>query len=98
MAQQAFQSGIIPVHKAIDKYFELSLYLLVMMGFATLAGTGGLDMPSVVLVGSALAFRGYLLAKRRSLVISERWTTPLSLAYFAFFALDYLVFSRSFLP
>ena len=41
------QSGIIPVHKAIDKYFELSLYLLVLTGFATLAGTGGLDLPSV---------------------------------------------------
>jgi protein-glutamine gamma-glutamyltransferase len=98
MLEQQTQSGIIPVQKAIDKYFELSLYLLVMMGFATLAGTGGLDIPSIVLVGCALAFRGYLLAKRRSLVISERWTTPLSLAYFAFFAVDYLVFSRSFLP
>src|SRR5207302_1629423 len=31
-------------------------------------------------------------------VISERWTTPLSIAYFAFFAVDYFVFSRSFLP
>ena len=98
MAQQAFQSGIIPVQKAIDKYFELSLYLLVVTGFVTLAGTGGLDLPSVVLVGTALAVRGYLLAKRRQFVISERWTTPLSIAYFAFFAIDYLVFSRAFLP
>ena len=98
MAHQAFQSGIIPVHKAIDKYFELSLYLLVVTGFVTLAGTGGLDLPSVVLVGTALAIRGYLLAKRRQFVISERWTTPLSIAYFAFFAIDYLVFSRAFLP
>jgi protein-glutamine gamma-glutamyltransferase len=98
MAQQAFQSGIIPVHKAIDKYFELSLYLLVVTGFVTLAGTGGLDLPSVALVGIALAVRGYLLAKRRQFVISERWTTPLSIAYFAFFAIDYLVFSRAFLP
>lgn len=92
------QSGIIPVQRAIDKYFELALYLLVLTGFATLAGTGGLDLPTVILVGSALAFRGILLAKRRHFMISERWTTPLSIAYFVFFAIDYFAFSRSFLP
>lgn len=98
MSAQPAQSGVIPLPKAIDHYFELALYLLVLTGFATLAGTGGLDLPSVFLVGAALAARGYLLAKRRTFVISERWTTPLSIAYFAFFAIDYFVFSRSFLP
>ena len=63
-----------------------------------LASTGGLDLPSIVLVGLALAVRGYLLAKRRQFVISERWTTPLSIAYFVFFAADYFVVSRGFLP
>jgi transglutaminase-like putative cysteine protease len=91
-------SGAIPLERAIDHYFELALYLLVLTGFATLAGTGGLDLPSILLVSVPLAIRGYLLAKRRNLVISDRWTTPLSIAYFVFFALDYLVFSRSFLP
>ncbi len=51
----------------------------------------------MLLVGAALAFRGYLLAKRRRVVISERWTTPLTLAYFAFYAVDYFLLSRSFL-
>src|SRR4051812_41744069 len=92
------QSGIIPVQRAINNYFELALYLLVLTGFATLASTGGLDLPSVILVGAALAIRGYLVAKRRQFVISERWTTPLSIAYFAFFAVDYFAFSRGFLP
>ena len=90
--------GAIWLHNAIDRYFEFALYLLVLTGFATLASTGGLDLPSVLLVSFALAIRGYLLAKRRNFVISERWTTPLSVAYFAFFAIDYLAFSRSFLP
>lgn len=92
------QSGVIPVQRAIDNYFELSLYLLVFTGFATLASTGGLDVPSVFLVGAALAVRGFFLAKRRQLVLPESWTTPLSIGYFAFFVVDYLVFSRSFLP
>lgn len=84
--------------RAIDFYFELSLYLLVLAGFGTLASTGGLDLPSTLLTTAALAIRGYFLAKRRPVAISERWTTPLTLAYFAFFAADYFAFSHGFLP
>ena len=90
------QHGIIPLTKAIDHYFELALYLLVLTGFATLATTGGLDLPSIILVGIAFAIRGYLLAKRRQFTISDNWTTPLSILYFVFFAADYFLFSRSF--
>src|ERR1700760_4787004 len=97
MSTASRNPGVISVQRAIDHYFELALYLLVLTGFGTLAGTGGLHLPSVILVGAALAIRGYLLAKNNPFVISERWTTPLSLAYFAFFVIDYFAFSRSFL-
>jgi transglutaminase-like putative cysteine protease len=97
MPQPNHQLAVIPVSQAINKYFELSLYLLVLVGFGTLASTGGLDLPAVLLAGAALAFRGYLLAKRRSMVISERWTTPLTVGYFVFYAADYFLLSRSFL-
>ena len=95
---QVAASGAMPLARAIDHYFEVALYLLVLAGFGTLASTGGLDLPSMLLTGAALAVRGYLLARRRQLVISEGWTTPLTFFYFIFFAVDYLVFSRSFLP
>ncbi len=98
MSPQFPQSGVIPLNRAIDHYFELALYLLVLTGFATLASTGGLDLPSTILVGIALAVRGYQLAKRRPFVISDAWTTPLSVAYFVFFAADYFILSRGFLP
>src|ERR1700746_1470360 len=91
------QLDVIPLPQAINKYFELSIYLLVLMGFGTLASTGGLDLPTVILVGAALAARGYLFAKRRRGVISERWTAPLTIAYFIFYAADYFLLSRSFL-
>jgi transglutaminase-like putative cysteine protease len=91
------QLDVIPLGQAINKYFELSLYLLVLMGFGTLASTGGLDLATILLVGGALAARGYLLAERRRVVISERWTTPLTIAYFIFYAGDYFLLSRSFL-
>src|SRR5579863_3591915 len=97
MPQTSQQSGVISVHQAINKYFELSLYLLVLMGFGALASTGGLGLPTMLLAGGALAIRGYLLAERRPVVISERWTTPLTVAYFAFYGVDYFLLSRGFL-
>src|SRR6202050_2155977 len=97
MLQLPPSPGIIPLPQAINKYFELSLYLLVLMGFGALASTGGLDIPTILLVGSALALRGLLLAERRRVVISERWTTPLTIAYFVFYAADYFLLSRGFL-
>jgi transglutaminase-like putative cysteine protease len=97
MTQPSPQLGVIPLSQAINKYFELSIYLLVLMGFGTLASTGGLDLPTTLLVGAALAVRGYLFARRRRVVISERWTTPLTITYFVFYAGDYFLLSRSFL-
>ncbi len=82
---------------AIDHFFDIALYLLVVMGFLTLASSGGLDLAAVVIALAALSFRGFLLLQRKTIVISERWTTPLTLAYFAFFAFDYFFISRGFL-
>src|SRR5258708_30365975 len=97
MPRSTPQLDVIPLHQAINKYFEISVYLLVLMGFGTLASTGSLDFPTILIVGSALTLRGYLLAERRRIVISERWTAPLTIAYFVFYAADYVLLSRSFL-
>src|SRR6266852_6330012 len=59
---------IVPLPVAIQRYFEVSLYLLVLTGFGTLASTSGLDFATVVLVGTALLFRGYLFATQRERV------------------------------
>jgi protein-glutamine gamma-glutamyltransferase len=97
VSQSPAPRGVIPLSEAIDKYFELSLYLLVLMGFGTLASTGALDLPAIVLVGAALAVRGYFFSQSRRMAISERFTTPLTILYFVFYATDYLVLSRNFL-
>ena len=97
MPQAAAQRAAIPLSHAINKYFECSIYLLVLMGFGTLASTGTLDLFATLVVGAALALRGYLLVKGRSVVISERWTTPLTILYFVFYLGDFFLFSRSFL-
>ena len=81
----------------IERYFEVALYLLVLMGFGTLASTGGLGLLTVMLAGSAVLFRGYLLIARRSLLIPESWTTILTLVYVAFYLADYFFISQTFL-
>src|SRR3989449_1104954 len=91
------QSGAITLRAAIQRYFEVALYLLVLTGFGTLASTGGVDLPTVLLAGAAVLFRGYLLATRRSFLIPERWTTVLTVAYAGFYLLDYFFISGGFL-
>src|SRR5271167_715490 len=90
------QSDITPLPMAVQRYFEVALYLLVLCGFGTLVSTGGLDLPTVLLVGAALLFRVFLLATRRTLLIPESWTTTLTLGYVAFYLADYFVFSGLF--
>jgi hypothetical protein len=51
---------------SIERYLLISLYFMVVAGFLTLASTGELDPPSLVLIGAAVLYRGYLLATRRS--------------------------------
>src|SRR5712691_5292517 len=88
---------IIPLPVAIQRYFEVALYLLVLTGFGTPASTGGLHFATVLLVGMALLFRGYILATRREFNIPERWTNYLTLGYVAFYLVDYFLLSGSFL-
>jgi len=98
MSAASPNSGASTLQSAIDQYFEIALFLLVATGFVTLAMTGQLDVTAIVLVSLALLLRGYLVIRRQKLVIADRWTTPLSIIYFVFFAVDYLGFSRGFLP
>jgi transglutaminase-like putative cysteine protease len=97
MTQSNAQIDVAPLSEAINRYFEFSLYLLVLVGFGTLASTGSLDLPSMLLAGGALAVRGYLLAERRPIAISENWTAPLTIAYFVFYLVDFFLLSHSFL-
>jgi hypothetical protein len=87
----------IPLPEAVQRYFEVALYLLLFTGFGTLASTGGLDTVTVLLVSAALLFRGYLLATRRILLIPERSISALTLGYGGFYLVDYFLVSGAFL-
>jgi transglutaminase-like putative cysteine protease len=97
VTEASVNPGAITMAKAIERYFNVALYLLVLSGFGTLASTGGLDLPAVVLVGLAIGLRGIQLLTRREFVIPERWTTVLTLIYVFIYLADYFFLSRGFL-
>lgn len=98
MSSQRQDSSATSVSADVEHYAQWCVYGLVAAGFITLAGTGGLDWLTIGAMFVALALRAYLLWERRTVAISERSTTLLTLAYFVFFAADYFVISRGFLP
>jgi protein-glutamine gamma-glutamyltransferase len=83
--------------RAIERYFNVALFMLVLTGFGALASTGQLDLASEVLVGIALLVRGFQLLTRREFAIPERWITLLTIIYVFIFIADYFFLSRSFL-
>src|SRR5689334_4721341 len=91
------QIGTGSLTSSVQRYLVTALYLMVVTGFITLASTGELDFPSLVVVSAAVLFRGYVLITRNTFVLSEFWTTALTFALAAFFALDLFVLSGSFL-
>ncbi len=80
----------------VDRFFEVSLYLLVITGFATLASTGQLDALSLIVVTTALLFRGYLLIRNIHVAMPERWTSYFTLAYVVFYVGDFYLLSQNF--
>lgn len=84
-------------HPVIQRFFDISLYLLLLTGFAMLAGTGKLDVFSQLAGVAAFLGKGYLLLRRSEARVPEQWTTYLTFLYTAFFALDYFLISQSFI-
>jgi transglutaminase-like putative cysteine protease len=82
---------------SLQREFEAALCMLLAIGFATLAFTGSLDLPTLLLVSAALLYRGYLIWQGRQALLPAFWTTSLTLGCAAFYLADYLLFSGSFL-
>src|SRR5205823_1995979 len=80
----------------IERYFEISLFAMIVTGFVALAGTGKLDPLSLLFVLVALGVRGYQLATNRAKLLSEKITTRLTIAYMAFYVADFFALSGSF--
>ena len=80
----------------MDRYFELSVLGLVSSGYLAVLGSGYLDAPTAVAVALWLVLRALMVVGALRFTISGRATAALTIAYIAFYPLDYFLLSRSF--
>jgi len=83
---------------SVERFFQFSLLGLVASGYLAVAGSGYLDLPTIVLTTTGLLARALLICGLLRFHISDRATTAATLAYTVFFLVDYLALSREFLP
>ncbi len=81
---------------AVERYFDVSLYLMILTAFTSLAATGKLEMTWTLIVSGALAVRGVLLLRGQQVMISERWTDYLTVLYAIYYLADFFLLSGSF--
>ncbi|HEV2488418.1 MAG TPA: DUF3488 and transglutaminase-like domain-containing protein [Candidatus Acidoferrales bacterium] len=79
---------------AIQRYFEVSLYLLTATGILSLIATNKLDLVTTILAPTAVVYKGVRLWRGHSAELTPRSATALVLAYFMFFPMDLWFFSR----
>ncbi|HUJ39571.1 MAG TPA: transglutaminaseTgpA domain-containing protein [Candidatus Acidoferrales bacterium] len=81
---------------ALVRYSEVSLFLLLVSGVASLLWTGKLDPVSATLAPLALAIKAWRYARGKPPELSHRQVTWAVSLYILFFPFDMLVFSRAF--
>ena len=96
LKRDAGQVESFSLERSIQRYLQGALYFMVVAGFLTLASTGELDFPTLLLIGAAVLYRGYLIATDNAFVISPTWITYLTLLFTAFFFFDLLILSGNF--
>src|SRR5271156_6560443 len=84
-----------PPLPAVQRYFEVSLFLLVSTGILAVITTGKLDPVTTILAPLALIYKFIRIWRGRGPELSVRVATGLVLAYFLFFPFDLWVISRN---
>ena len=80
---------------AVQRYFEVSLYLLISTGMVSILSTGKLDLFSTAAASALLGWKGLRIWQARGPELSVRAATGMVLAYFLFFPADLWLFSRN---
>jgi protein-glutamine gamma-glutamyltransferase len=90
----AFAMPLDQKRSALDRYFEISLYFLLLVSVLALVSTGKLDLVSILLAPAALLLKGYRWWHGCPPELSHRAATLLVVGYFVFFPLDFWWVSR----
>jgi len=75
----------------VQRYFEVSLLLMLAVGFTTVATTGRLDLISIALVLPALLLKLSSYVRGVHYSLSPRAVTRLSIAYLPFLVIDFAI-------
>jgi transglutaminase-like putative cysteine protease len=84
-----------PHLSALDRYFEISLYLLLLTSVLALVSTGKLDLVSMLGAPAALVIKGIRWLRRLKPELSARAATWIVALYLIFFPFDLLWVSRA---
>ena len=82
----------------VEQFFQFSLLGLLASGFLALAGSGSLDVPTLVFTSTGLMLRLLLLTGIVRLQIHPHWTAAATVLYVGFYPLDVLYLSKEFIP
>ncbi len=80
-------------HISVQRFFEISLLLMLSTGFLTIATTGKLDTISILVMCAALGVKFYLHIRGVEYSLAPKTVTRISIFYIFFYGLDYLIFA-----
>ncbi len=86
-------TAALPTSSAVHRYFEVSLFLLLTVGFLSLASTGNLDIASTVLMSAALIVKALRYRTHREPELSAKTVRAFTAAYFLFYLVDFYALS-----
>src|SRR5208282_4724166 len=78
---------------SVQRYFEISLLLMLATGFFTVATTGKLDVVSMVMMFGALGIKLWSYIRGADYSLGPKTVTRICIFYIFFYGLDFLIFS-----
>jgi len=78
---------------SVQRYFEISLLMMLSTAYVTVATTGKLDLISVLGVSLALLIKFWGYIREADYSLSPRTVTRISIFYIFFYGLDFLIFA-----
>ena len=90
----SIRGGSTGPYSALGRYFEISLFLLLLVSVLALVSTGKLDLITIMLAPAALLFKGYRWWRGWGPEISHRTATFLVVLYLLWFPADLWWVSR----
>jgi transglutaminase-like putative cysteine protease len=94
MASHAATAQAFSTAGPADRFFRISLYLLIVTGMVTLVSTGKLDLFTILAAPAAVLLKGYGWWRGRPPELSARVATILVVLYIPFLPADIAFFSR----